>query len=59
MENLFFKVVCVNDSNPMEYQVLEDVNRGNLDEVHEFVTQMYEKHIGSKWMLIPYVCKTK
>lgn len=59
MEKLFFKVICVDDSDPMEYHVLEDVNRGNLDEVHEFVTQRYHKHIGAKWMLIPYISKTK
>lgn len=55
MGEFFFKLVCVDETNPLEYEVLEDVNVGCLDDVHKFVTE----HIGNyqpdktKWMLLP------
>ena len=52
-EGIFFKVVCVDESDPMEYKILEDVNRKNLNEVHDFVQQKINKHIGAKWLLLP------
>ena len=57
MEKLCFKVVCIDESDPFEYRVLEDVNRGNLDEVHDFINKRIKQHIGAKWMLIPFTCK--
>lgn len=56
-ERNFFKVVCIDENNPLEYQVLEDSNCNNLESVHEFVTQKLEKHKGAKWILLPYSCK--
>lgn len=57
MEKQFFKLVCLNEDNPFEYEVVEDVNRGTLDEVHDFVKKNIHKHKSAKWMLIPYNCK--
>lgn len=59
MEQEFLKIVCVDESDPMEYHVLEDVNRGSLQEVHEFIKERYEKHKGAKWIMLPYICKIK
>lgn len=59
MKNLFFKVVCVDESDPFEYRVLEEANRGSLKEVHDFVNERLEQHEGAKWMLIPFSCKAK
>ena len=53
----FFKVVCIDEDNPFEYQVLEDSNHSDLESVHEFVAQNFEKHKGAKWILLPYSCK--
>ena len=44
MENLFFKVVCVDESDTFEYRVLEEANRGSLKEVHDFVNERLEQH---------------
>ena len=52
-EGMFFKLVCIDESDPMEYKILEDVNRGTLDEIHEFVSRKMNKHIGAKWLLLP------
>lgn len=55
MDAYYYKIVCVDETNPLEYEVLEDVNVGCLEDVHKFVTE----HIGNyqpdktKWMLLP------
>lgn len=55
MDNIFFKLVCVCEQDPLEYTVLEDVNLPNLDDVHTYVVD----HIGEynpdkiKWILLP------
>lgn len=59
MESLYFKLVCVDETDPIEYRVLEDVNKGSLDEVHEFIKERFEKHKGAKWMMFPCICKIK
>ena len=58
LSKYFFKLVCVNENNPLEYEVLEDVNLPNLDFVHAYV----ENHIEAqktpemgKWLLLPMV----
>lgn len=52
-ERNFFKVVCIDENNPFEYQILEDVNCNDLESVHEFVLQKLEKYKGAKWILLP------
>lgn len=52
----FFKLVCVNENNPLEYEVLEDVNLSNLENVHSFVKKYFEIHNMpemTKWLLLP------
>lgn len=55
MESTAFKLVCIDDSNPFEFAVLDDTNKENLDEVHNYL----KKNIGKynlqtcKWLLLP------
>lgn len=49
----FLKVVCVDESNPFGYEVLEDSNQKDLESVHEFVLENFSKHEGAKWLLYP------
>ena len=51
---VFYKLVCVDESDPLEYQTLEDINCGCLEEVHEYVTKNIGKHKNAKWMLLPF-----
>lgn len=56
MEKYYFKLVCVNENNPLEYEVLEDVNVATLNEVHAYVVNRINKHTHpelTKWMLLP------
>lgn len=55
MEKDFIKVVCVDESDPLEYKVLEDKNIGSLSELHQFLDKEYPKHIGIgiRWLLLP------
>lgn len=42
--NVFFKIVCIDDNNVFEYRINEDTNRKTLDEIHEFVKQNINKY---------------
>lgn len=55
MDEYCFKLVCVDEQNPFEYSVLEDVNLEKLEDVHEYVKEHFEAHSPEriKWMLIP------
>lgn len=57
MDSEFLKVVCIDENDPLEYRVLEDSNHSDLDSVHKFVTQNFEKHKGAKWILLQCSCK--
>jgi hypothetical protein len=56
MNNHFFKLVCVDEANVFEYQILEDTNLANLDEVHRYLNEHISEHLheGVKWLLIPF-----
>ena len=56
MDKYYFKLVCVDEQNPLEYCVLEDKIIGNLDDVHKYVKEHIAIHTpeSTKWMLIPY-----
>lgn len=43
MDKYYFKLVCVDEQNPIGYCVLEDQNLDNLEDVHKYV----EKHINN------------
>lgn len=55
MSNYYFKLVCVDEQNPLEYEVLEDVNLDDLDAVHKYVVDHIKNHTPetNKWMLLP------
>lgn len=50
-----FKLVCVDESNPLEYEVLEDLNAQDLKEVHNLLESKIVKYNinNTKWMLFP------
>ena len=60
MNDFYFKLVCVDEQNPLEYRVLEDVNLDNLEDVHKYVEEHIYNHSPEliKWMLLP-MRKTK
>lgn len=55
MEKDFIKVVCIDESDPLEYKVLEDKNVGSLNELHQFLDKKYPQYIdnGIRWLLLP------
>jgi hypothetical protein len=55
MEKDFIKVVCIDESDPLEYKVLEDKNVGSLKELFQFLDKKYPQHIenGIRWLLLP------
>lgn len=56
IEKYYFKLVCVNENNPLEYEVLEDVNLSTIDEVHKYVIEHFNKRTlpeMTKWILLP------
>lgn len=55
-DEYFYKLVCIDDSNPIEYRVLLEKNISTLDEAHEFVQIHMHEFIPNlvKWMLIPF-----
>ena len=56
MDAYYFKLVCVDETNPLEYEILEDMNIGSLDDVHRFVKEHIKDHQPdrTKWMLLPF-----
>ena len=42
-EKIAYKVVCIDDSSPFEFQVLDDVNRSTLNEVCERIAENGKK----------------
>lgn len=56
MDAYYYKLVCVDETNPLEFEVLEDMNVGSLDDVHKFVTEHIKDHQPdrTKWMLLPF-----
>lgn len=54
---VFFKLVCIDESDPLEYLVLEDVNKKTLEDIHKFVKEHINEHPECKWILLPYYIK--
>lgn len=52
-ENVFFKLVCLDDTDPFEYKIHMDVNRASLDEIHEVVKDNIDNYQTAKWLLLP------
>ena len=56
IDKYYFKLVCVNENNPFEYEVLEDANLSTLDDVYKYVSSHINGHGNpelTKWMLLP------
>lgn len=55
-DEYFYKLVCIDESNPLEYTVLLEENVDTLDKVHELVEKHIHEYIPNmvKWMLIPF-----
>ena len=55
-DEYFYKLVCVDESNPLEYTVLFEKNVDTLDMAHELVQRHIHEYIPNmvKWMLIPF-----
>ena len=56
MNKYYYKLVCIDDTNPLGLQILEDKNFDTLESVHDYVTKHLEDHIPelSKWALMPF-----
>lgn len=50
-----FKVVCIDENNPIEYTVLDEINMDNIDEVCRYLKTNYANFDMDicKWVIIP------
>jgi hypothetical protein len=55
MEDYYFRLVCVDEQNPLYYHVLVDETLETLEDVHTHVKENIKNNIPdiSKWILIP------
>ena len=55
MTTEFIRIICIDESDPLEYRILEDSNKGSVDEVNIFLKDNYSKHkgVGIRWLLLP------
>ena len=49
----FVKVICIIE-DCVDYRIVEDVNRGNVNEAVMFISEHYTEHPNARWELIPY-----
>ena len=56
MDQYYYKLVCVDEANPLEYTILEEKNLDNLDAIHDFVKEHMDEHLTkrAKWILLPF-----
>lgn len=53
--NIFFKVVCIDENNPFEYQVLLDKNFNSINNALDFIRNNYCKYNQNvKWVILSY-----
>ena len=54
-ENFAFKIVCVDENDPIEYKILDDVNKDNITEVCQYFKSHYNDFClkNCKWVIIP------
>lgn len=59
-QNFAFKLVCIDENNPISYKVLDEINKGNIQEVCDYLKDNYKNFDinNCKWMIIP-ISKTK
>lgn len=54
--NHAFKIVCVDENNPIEYAILDEINKDNMKEVCKYLLETYQKYNdinNCKWLIIP------
>ncbi len=42
-KNYAFKIVCVDENNPIEYRVLDDINVRDMNTVCEHISKNYKR----------------
>lgn len=50
-----FKVVCLDENNPVEYTILDEVNIKDMEEVCKYLQENYLKFNmdNCKWIILP------
>ena len=50
-----FKIVCLNENNPIEYMILDETNKSDINEVCKYLQENYKKFDMSncKWIILP------
>ena len=48
----FIRIICLDENDPLEYKVLEDVNKSNLQEAFDFINQKFSLHKNKRWLLL-------
>ncbi len=58
-KNFAFKIVCVDENNPLEYSVLDETNKGSIEEICNYLQENYHKFDmnNCKWIIIPIAKK--
>ncbi len=41
--NYAFKIVCLDENNPLAYSILDEANVGDMKEVCEYISQNYKR----------------
>ncbi len=41
--NYAFKIVCLDENNPIEYSILDEKNVGDMNEVCKYISRNYKK----------------
>lgn len=59
-EQFAFKIVCVDENDPIEYKILDDINKDNITEVCQYLKSHYTDYDmnNCKWIILP-ICKNK
>lgn len=54
-ENYSFKIVCLDENNPIRYSILDEIILGSIDEVCTYFKDNYDKFDLEvcKWVVIP------
>lgn len=53
-KKIFYKVLC-EEIDVFGKQIYEDVNRGTMDEVCDFINNHSEEHKNGVWIILPMV----
>ena len=50
-----FKIVCLDENNPIDYSILDYVNKSDINEVCNYLQENYKKFDmdNCKWIILP------